>query len=393
MQIEPDSMSQPSAPDPEKQTSPVATHLSTKEIARTFLKLGCVGFGGPLAHLPLVQREIVERKRWLSQDEFLQGLTLAQILPGPLSTKLVVYAGYRLGSVRGAFAAGGAFILPAFFMLLILTWSYFRFGAIPAVQGLFYGMTPVVLAMILAACCQLGRSVATDWPLRALLAASVLLVALLRVNLVLLFAMGAILGLLLYGPLRLSRQPRCWSVVWPALPLLLQLSWFFLKVGALIFGGGLVIVPFIEQEVVERLGWLTRREFLDALDLGQITPGPVVITATFIGYKVAGWAGAIVATIAIFLPSFVLTLLGANYLRRKQDSPVLQAALRGINAAAVGAIAGSLVSLARFTLLQPLPLAVCLLSVLAMMRYHIGFLWLLGAGAGLGLAAGWMGWV
>lgn len=365
--------------------------VSLTEIGKVFLKLGCIGFGGPLAHVALIQQEVVEAKHWLSPARFLEGLTLSQVLPGPLSTKLAIYVGFRLRRYRGAAVTGCAFILPAFLLLVALTWGYFRFGAVPAVQGLFYGMTPAVLAMILVSGYSLSKAAAPDWTSRAILVASVLAVGLLSFNIVLLFALAAGLGLVIYSPLgkRLASSSRPMALA--PLPLLAGLGWYFLKVGSLIFGGGLVIIPFIEQEVVVRLGWLTRQEFLDGLALGQITPGPVVITATFIGYKVAGIAGAVVSTVAIFLPSFIFIFVGIASLRWIEGSAYVQAALKSINAAAVGAIIGSFLSLSRGVLLQPLPLAWFAAALVAMLRFKVGFVKVLAAGALLGLLAHGLG--
>ena len=365
--------------------------VSLAEIGRVFLKLGCIGFGGPLAHIALIQRETVETRRWISPERFMEGLGLSQALPGPASTQLVIYIGYRLRKHWGGVVAGCAFILPAFLLLALLTWSYFRFGAMPAIQGLFYGMTPVVLAMILVSGYSLSRTAAPDWALKAILGGSVLAVGLFSFSIVLLFALAGLAGFILYGPARKKFPLSFHLLALAPLPVLGQVGWFFLKVGSLIFGGGLVIVPFIEQEVVDKLGWLTRREFLDGLALGQITPGPVVITATFIGYKVAGWAGAVVATVAIFLPSFVFIFLGVAFLGRIERSRTVQAILKTVNAAAVGAIIGSFVSLSRAALLQALPLAWFAVALIAMLRFKIGFVKVLGAGAILGLLAHGLG--
>ena len=361
--------------------------VSLTEIGRVFLKLGSVGFGGPLAHIALIQDEAVAKRGWLREAELLQGLALSQALPGPASTQLAIYVGFRLRRYRGAVVSGCAFILPAFFLMLALSWMYFRFQAVPAVQELFYGVTPVVLAVILVSGYKLGKSVATDRMLLAALVASGALVAFNLLNIILLFVLAGVFGILVYGPSRPrwgSTSGMCLAAAPPAV--LLQLTWFFLKVGSLIYGGGLVIVPFIEQEVVNKLGWLTPKEFLDGLALGQMTPGPVVITATFIGYKVASYWGALVATAAIFLPSFLFIFLGAAYLEKIEHSPYVQAFLKPVNAAAVGAILGAFLTLSYRSLLQPIPLALFALAVLALMRYKISFFYVAAAGA----VAGWL---
>ena len=361
------------------------------ELGRLFLKLGSIGFGGPLAHIALIQDECVEKRGWIDKRHFLEGLTLCQMLPGPTSTQLAIYSGYRIAGYPGGLISGCAFILPAFFLLLGLTWAYFHFGAIPAVQGVFYGMSPVVLAMILASSFRLAKAAVTDVLLLVILAVSALLVAFLSFNLILLFALAGVLGILFYGPHRKGGNFAMKHLALVPFPLLLQLGWFFLKVGSLIFGGGFVIIPFIEREVVNNLGWLTRREFLDGLALGQITPGPVVITATFVGYKVASFPGALVATAAIFLPSFFFVFLGAGFLRKIEDSRYVQALLKTINVTAVGAILGALWSLSRASLWHVFPLALFVASLIALLRYKVNFLKVLLCGALLGWLAHGMG--
>ena len=366
--------------------APADAEVPYRQLVSAFLKLGLVGFGGPPAHIALIQNECVERRGWLTQERFLQGLALCQMLPGPVSTQLAIYAGFCLRSWRGAMVAGCAFILPAFALLLGLTWLYFRFGALPAIQGLFDGMSPVVLAMILAASYRLARATATDWILWATLAASAVLIGIFSFNIILLFLLAGLLGVLLYGP---KRGPRISSAAYLILlPLWVELGWFFTKVGSLIFGGGLVIIPFIQSEVVDRMGWLTNQEFLDGLALGQMTPGPVVITATFIGYKVAGLLGAFVSTVAIFLPSFVFIFLAAGSLQRIERSRYVQAILKTVNVAAAGAILGAFLPLARHSLLHPFPLVLFGAALVTMLRYRISFLKVLAAGAFIGWLAG-----
>ena len=361
--------------------------VSLTQIGRVFGRLGCIGFGGPLAHIALIQDEVQERRGWLDKNDLLQGIALSQALPGPASTQLVIYTGFRLQGYRGGMVAGSAFILPAFVIMLALSWFYFRFQAIPTVQNLFYGMTPVVLALILSSSYRLGKTVATDRILLAVIAASAALVLFLSFNIILLFLLAGALGVFLYGPGRGASRFSAMRLAAAPPEVLWQLGLFFCKVGAMIYGGGLVIIPFIEKEVVNTLGWLSQKEFLDGLALGQMTPGPVVITATFIGYKVAGLSGALVATFAIFLPSFVFIFLAAAYLQRIENSPYVQAFLKPVNAAAVGAIFGSFLSLSSKSLLHPFPLVLFVLSMVAILRYKANFAVLFPAGALLGWLA------
>lgn len=342
-----------------------------------------------MAHVALLEQEIVQKRRWLASEQFMEGFTLSQVFPGPFSTQVAIYIGYRIHKIRGALISGCAFILPALLLLLGLTWIYFRFGAVPALQGLFYGMTPAVLAMIVHSGYSLSKTAAPDWFLRGIALASAVGIGLFSVNIVLLFALAGIAALLFHGP-RSTPRSRTLAAL-PPLPLLAQLAWYFLKVGSLVFGGGMVIVPLLEQQVVNRLGWLTHRQFLDGLALGQITPGPVIITAAFIGYKVAGFLGGLVATVAIFLPSFIFVFIGTAVMQRFERSSRMQAALKGINAAAVGAILGACLPLSRAALTTAFPVLLFAAFLIAMFRYKVGFLKLLGVGALLGLAASGLG--
>jgi chromate transporter len=363
--------------------------VSLAEMGRLFLKLGAIGFGGPLAHIALIQDECVDKRNWIDRSKLLRGLSLCQMLPGPVSTQLAIYTGFRIAGFAGGLVAGAAFILPAFVLLLILTWAYFQFGTLMAVEGLFYGMMPVVLAMILSSTIRLAKPVYKDRVLLAVLVISGILIGFFHVSLIGIFAAAGLLGILLYGPWRSGASGSQLSSV-ASLPVLAQLAWYFLKVGSVIFGGGYVIIPFIEQEVVHRMAWLTKREFLDGLALGQMTPGPVVITATFIGYRVAGFAGAIVATAAIFLPSFVFIIAGSAYLEKIEDSPYVKAFLKTVNVAAIGAILGALWQLSEPVLSRPFTLVLCVAAFIAIHRYKVNFLIVLVVGALHGIAARWM---
>ncbi|MFQ5895328.1 MAG: chromate efflux transporter [Nitrospinota bacterium] len=364
------------------------------EVARFFLYLGTVGFGGPMATIAMMEAETVERRRWVGKEEFLAGVALCQALPGPASTQVGIYLGYLRAGWAGAVVAGACFIGPAFLMLLGLSWAYFRFGALPAVGGLFYGLKPAVVAIILATCYRLGRSTVTDWKLGALLAASFALVYGWGLDIILLILLAGALGVALYGR---PSQPGVGAAVLLAAAApaaagaaggLLFLTGFFLKVGAFIYGGGYVIIPFIQLEVVEKFRWLTAQEFVDGLALGQLTPGPIVKTAAFIGYKVAGLGGAVAATFAIFFPSFVFVLLAAPFLARFREDPRVRAFLKGVNPAVVGAILAATVGIGRASLVDPVTWAWGATALVASLRFRLGVPWLVGGGAALGLLVG-----
>jgi chromate transporter len=359
------------------------------ELGTQFIRLGCIGFGGPLAHVALLQQELVEKRRWITAGQFLEGLTLSQVFPGPLSTQVAIFIGHRIHKIRGGMLAGCAFISPAFLLMLALSWIYFRYGMVSAIRGVFYGMSPAVVAMIIYSGFALSRTAAGDWFLRFILVSSALATAFSSLNIVLIFASAGLLALAFHGPSR-ENSSRTLAAL-PPFPLLMQLTWYFLKVGSLTFGGGMVIVPLLEQEVVNRLGWLTHHEFLDGLALGQATPGPVLITAAFIGYKVAGALGALVATGAIFLPSFVFVFIGSAVMKLFERSPHMRAAFQGINAAAVGAIVGSCLPLSRAAITGIIPLLLFVAALVVMIRYKVGFVRILAAAALVGLLITWAG--
>ncbi|MEN9225271.1 MAG: chromate efflux transporter, partial [Thermostichus sp. DRC_bins_24] len=350
---------------------PLSTRL--QEIAEVFLRLGVLGFGGPQAHIAMQNDEAVTRRGWMSQEQFTEGVGLCEMLPGPASTQMGIYIGYVRAGGLGAVLAGVCFIAPAFVIEVIFSWIYFRFQGVPQLQGVFFGVAPVVIAIILAFCWKLGRKAIKDWSRGLIAAAAFALLLIGGVNILLLFGLAAWVGLILYGP----RGPlpgipalipgplvTLTSTVLAAVPpetLTLSSFWglerigtyfwplttFFLKVGSVIFGGGLVIIPFIAEEVVEKLDWLTPAEFLDGVAIGQFTPGPVVLTAAFIGYKVAGVLGALTAAVAIFTPSFAFILLATPVLLRVRRNAWAKGSLQAITPTALGAIAAATIPLAQ----------------------------------------------
>ncbi|HZD39021.1 MAG TPA: chromate efflux transporter [Actinomycetes bacterium] len=366
------------------------------EVARLFLKLGTIGFGGPAAHIALMHDEVVTRRRWLDEQRFLDLIGATNLIPGPNSTELAIHLGYARARWRGLVTAGVCFILPAFAIVLALAWSYVRYGRTPAADGLLYGIKPVVVAIIAWALLKLVPT-AVRGVLTGLIGAAAVACYLLGVNELLILAAGAAALLLArVGPVWLRRAP---------LPLLLPLLvaaqgglgdasagrlWrlllIFLKIGSVLYGSGYVLLAFLHGDFVDRLGWLTQGQLLDAIAIGQVTPGPVFTTATFVGYVVAGMPGAILATIGIFLPSFVLVGLLARLVRHVRDHLWSAALLDGVNAAALGLMAGVTWQLGRTALVDPLTGVLFAGGLLALWRLRLNSAWLIAAGAAVGLA-------
>lgn len=374
-----------------------------QELAGLFLRLGAIGFGGPQAHIAMINDEAVERRGWLDNDEFSDGLAVCEMLPGPASTQMGIYTGYIYGGWLGALVAGLAFITPAFFIVVGLSWVYFQFQQLPQLIALFFGLSPVMIAIILGFCYKLGRKSIQNWISIAIAGLAFLTSAFSDLSTPVLFLLAGLLGMGLYGPrgLRLNSfmplgllatlQPttfwgteRLSGYGWP-------LFTFFLKVGTFIFGGGLVIIPLLEFEVVERLGWLSTSDFINGVAIGQLSPGPVVLTAAFVGYKMAGFFGALISAIGIFTPSFLFIMLAAPVLIRLRRNAWVQAFLRGIKPAVVGAIMAAAVPLGQTAFvretwaLSVLAVVVAIASLSAIIRFKITTWKLILAGATVGL--------
>lgn len=348
---------------------------SPLDLVLPFLKLGILGFGGPAAHIALMEAEFVGRRQWLTRTEFLDYLAACNLIPGPNSTEMAIYLGYHRRGRAGAVLAGASFILPAFFIVLAIAWAYVEFGALPQVRGLLAGMKPVILAIILTAGLKLGRSAVTG-PATAVLAAAVFGLALTSGvdQVILMLGAGAALALArrLRPALAALVPPIAFFGRAPGFELgsfefLGRLGLVFLKVGGLLFGSGYLLVSFLHQELVQGTGWLTERQLLDAVTVGQVTPGPVFTTATFIGYVLGvrygvGLAGAVVATVAIFAPAFILVLLTAPWVPKLRRVRLLADFLSGVNAAVVALILAVVVQLAPTTLVAPVAAAVFVIS-------------------------------
>jgi len=335
------------------------------------LKLGTIGFGGPVALVGYMHRDLVEDRKWISEADYKEGLTLAQLMPGPLAAQLAIYLGYVHYGILGATLVGVAFVLPSFFMVVGLGWAYLAFGGLPWMQSVFYGVGASVIGIITVSAYKLTRkTIGGDWLLWMIYLVSAAATIITEDEHIALF-LGA--GLIVWGVRRPARRedapgaasmilpPFLWgasTVDVPLRELLPQIAIFFTKAGAFVFGSGLAIVPFLYGGVVKEYGWLNDREFLDAVAVAMITPGPVVITVGFIGYIVSGrggdfWtglAGASVAALATFLPCYLFTIIPAPYFKKHGRRPGIIAFVDGVTAGAIGAIAGACVVLGRRTL-------------------------------------------
>ena len=371
-----------------------------RELVRYYLRLGLLGFGGPVALVGQMERELVGDKKWLTKDEMREGIAVCQSLPGPLAIQVGIWISYIRGGFWGAWAGGWAFILPNFAIVVALGALYVRFEGLPAVAAIFYGVSPAVIALILHSCYHLTRLGMKDWLEWALAAAAFVITVAVRAEVALVFVGCGIVGLLYYGSLVRGRKTASTTSLMIGMPLLAigpapeglgtmlgKLLMFFLKAGSLTFGSGLVIVPFLEKGLVQQTGWLSEREFLVAVAMGMISPGPVVITATFVGYLVAGFWGSLVATIGIFLPSFLLILIVAPILVRYRTNPNVQGFIKGAYAAAIGTILGACVLLGKIAIGDWLTALIALGSLVVLFRWKVSNPLLVAATAVIGLIA------
>ncbi len=345
------SPSGPQLPSSGGKKSSAPPHLA--EVARFFFKLGCIAFGGPAAHIAMMREEVVRRQGWLSDQDFLDMVGAVNLIPGPNSTEMAIYLGYRRAGWRGLLLGGMLFILPAMLIVLGLAWVYVQYGSTPQVEWLLYGVKPVIIAIVLHALWGLGKT-AVKGPTTAIVGAAVLALFLLGVNALVLLAAGGLavmlasMGQRLRSPgvaallaLPLAHMPLAGSLAGAAPFSLVTLFLKFLKIGAVLYGSGYVLLAFVRADFVERLGWLTDQQMIDAVAVGQFTPGPVFTTATFIGYLVGNGSvfAALIATIGIFLPSFIFVGLLGYVLPFMRRSAPAGAFLDGVNVASLGLMA------------------------------------------------------
>jgi chromate transporter len=378
-----------------------AARSALRELAGLFLKLGLIAFGGPAAHIAMMHDEVVTRRKWISEEYFLDLLGATNLIPGPNSTEMAIHIGHVRAGWRGLIVAGLCFILPAAAMVLALAWFYVDYGTTPVAERLLYGVKPVVIAIVIQALWGLG-SKAFRSRLLAAVGLAVLALYLLGGNEIALLFGGGILVMLAANIRRLRAAMRGRNLISALLlsapnALLSQavaggtavslgaLFLTFLKIGAVLYGSGYVLLAFLRNDFVNRLGWLTDQQLLDAVAIGQVTPGPVFTTATFIGYLVAGVPGAVLATVGIFLPSFVFVSLTNPLIPRLRRSPWMSAFLDGVNVAAVGLMAAVTWELGRAAIIDWLTLALALAAVLLLFRFKVNSTWLIAGGGAVGI--------
>jgi chromate transporter len=372
------------------ETQPL-TQVSFPRFVGYFLWLGTVGFGGPIALAGHMQQDLVDERRWISKEDYLEGLALAQLAPGPLAAQLAIYLGYIRAGVLGATAVGVAFVLPSFLMVLALSAAYVRFGGLPWMQGMFYGIGAAVIGIITRSAFKLTRlTLGKDkllWGIFTILAVST---AWTSHEIIWLFLLGGVVSVLVKAyPMRMQTR----SVI----PLLFtfgafgvngtlsQIFLYFAKAGMFVFGSGLAVVPFLYGGVVQGHHWLTDHQFVDAVAVAMITPGPVVITVAFIGFIVAGVPGATAAALGIFLPVYLVVVLLAPSYKRWAKNPQLNAFVRGVTAAATGAIAGAVIVLARRSMYDVPTFAIAIVSLAVLFRWKIPEPVVIGCAAMAGL--------
>lgn len=375
------------------------TKTSLKEISLLFLKLGTIAFGGPAAHIAMMEEEVVNKKKWLTHDQFIDLLGATNLIPGPNSTEMAIYIGYTKAGWRGLLAAGLCFIIPAVFIVSIIAGFYVTYGNLPEISGILYGIKPIIIVIIIKALWNLAKTALKNQLLLILAILSAVL-NLLGINeLVVLFGSGIFMVLKqllsknhiknnfkIFGflPLHIAASSALINVVNNASFSLYLLFLTFLKIGAVLYGSGYVLLAFLQTDLVEHFGWLTQQQLLDAIAVGQFTPGPLFTTATFIGYVLNGWKGAIVATVGIFLPSFLFVAATGPFISKLRKSALFSVFLDGINASAVSLMLVVTIKLIGGVFINPLTIIIGLFSVYLLFFTSINSAWLILAGGIIG---------
>lgn len=378
----------------EQEEGSVEPRGSVGEVARLALRLGFTAFGGPAAHIAMLHDEVVTRRKWVSEQRFLDLIGATNLIPGPNSTEMVIHVGHIRAGYAGLVAAGVAFIMPAVAIVLALAWLYVEYGSTPAAEWLLYGIKPVIIAVVLQALWALGRR-AVQGPFLAVVGIAVFVLYLLGLDeLLLLFGGGLLVVLVQYGRRRFADRSGMAALLLPWLGLglpgavlqtvpvsLSRLFLLFLKIGAVLYGSGYVLLAFLRNDLVINLGWLTDHQLLDAVAIGQFTPGPVFTTATFVGYVVGGWTGAVLATVGIFLPSFLFVAAIGPLIPRMRESALLGSVLDGVNVAAMGLMAAVTWELARVAIVDWLTSLLAIVAAVLLFRYRLNSAWLVLGGA------------
>ena len=343
-----------------------------------FLKLGTIGFGGPVALVGYMHRDLVEQRKWITEEDYKEGLALAQLAPGPLAAQLSIYLGYVHYRIIGATLAGIAFVIPSFLMVLALGYAYVKAGGLPWMQAVFYGIGAAVIGIIAISSYKLSKkSLGKDWLLWGIAIVLAITTFITETEVLWLILAAGIIVWLYKSPPKFSKSLNS-IFLFPILlqagniwmnEKLTQIGWFFFKAGAFVFGSGLAIVPFLYGGVVKEYQWLNEQQFLDAVAVAMITPGPVVITVGFIGYLVAGVPGACVAALATFLPCYLFTVIPAPYFKKYGKHPAIKAFVDGVTAAAIGAIAGAVLVLAKRQLTDITSCVIAILTILVLLKF------------------------
>ncbi len=365
------------------------------EVAALFLKLGVTAFGGPAAHIAMMHDEVVKRRKWLSDEEFLDLIGATNLIPGPNSTEMVIHLSFMRAGWPGLVVGGVCFITPAMLMVLLLAWAYARWGALPQAEWLMYGIKPVVIAIIGLALWKLGQKAVKGWVTAVTAILVLILYFVAGINEIALLLVG---GLLVTLVVNARRKPDTTWGGW-LLPLggvtavsqlaasfnLTTLFLVFLKIGSVLYGSGYVLLAFLRADLVTRLGWLTDQQLIDAIAIGQVTPGPVFTTATFVGYILGGTPGALLATLGIFLPSFIFVAISNPLIPRLRRSPWVRGLLDGVNVASLALMTAVTWQLGRASLTDPLTIVVAIVSFVLLFRYKVNTTWLIAGGAIIGL--------
>lgn len=346
------------------------------ELAGLFLKLGTIAFGGPAAHVAMMEDEVVRRRAWLSREDFLDLLGATNLIPGPNSTEMAIHIGARRAGFPGLLVAGASFILPAMCIVMACAWAYVKFGKLPQVAAILYGVKPVIIAVVLQALWGLGKTAIKSTHLGLITVAAVAAVS---------FGVNELLVLLCAGVVMMLTATLGRSGTTLLAAPLGTLFLIFLKIGSVLYGSGYVLLAFLRSDFVERLGWLTEAQLLDAVAIGQVTPGPVFTTATFIGYILGGPLAAIVATVGIFLPAFFFVAISGPLIPKIRQSRIAGAFLDGVNAASLALMIVVTWQLARAAVIDVLTIVLAVAAGVALIRYKVNSAWLVAAGAAVGL--------